>query len=1225
MSQLSLSFLGAPEVRSSGRILTFRTRKTLALLIYLAVAGGMHSRESLTALFWPESEEPQGRSMLRTTLARLRTALDVALERSLLIVERDALGFDVTSDVDLDLRTLEAAYTLASAQRDHTDGRQGILDQLQHAVHCYRDDFLEGFSLVDAPDFDDWVRLQREVWHRRMSAVFDALSHLQFTGGELAPAIDSSTRWVTHDPLNETAHQRLMQAYFASGDRSAALQVYETCRATLTAQLRIKPTPETEALADRIRIGTQLQQVSAQSMPALQARPHPSTLPELPLIGRAKEYATLIEDYQRVLRGQTQVVVLKGEAGIGKTRLIVEFLRWVRVQGADILQGRAFEAESGLPYQPLIECLRSRIEQENAPDDLLSDLWLTELARILPELHDRYPDLPSASMDETVAGTRLFEAVARLGEALAERAPVVLYVDDVQWADAASLDMLHYIGRRWAASARPVLLLLNLRTEALITTNALTRWLSSLQRDLSTMSLTLGPLTLEDTVQLMRAVGASGGERAIGKLERFGRWLFAETRGQPFYVTETLKALFERHLLAIDHQADGRWSVHFDAVTRADFELRGLLPASIREVIHTRLSQLTPNAFALLAAGSVLDHGFAFEQLCRVADLKDNKGLVALDEVLTHRLLCEASEEESRPALGRYFFTHDKIRDVTYTEAGEARRRIFHRRAFEGLQEVAAPPATLAHHALAAGLVEPAFRWSVAAGDEAMRLSAVRDAIAHYEQARRLVAQAHEEAPRSMLAQHTPCIASASAVQQLYVQLGRAYELAPEPEQARFVYQAMLAYAQETGIPAMECLALNRLATLIAHIDFDMKQAIEFLEQARAVAEQAGDTSSLAETEWSLAQLSLYHGDIPAILMYGEHALALARELNQQELVARCLNVTAYGKAQARCCEEAEHLAEEALALYHALGNRPMEADCLCLIASARISAGRPQAAVEAARAAHSINMHIENTVGQLFSSFHLGIGLLETGAYAQAQELAQRTLAIARTQNVPAFLPLSLILMGKVRRTLLDVDAARTTYLEAKALNDSLGPHPFTTMIVEELCAVHALAGAWADAYTYAMQELSSREGCIQLDTGLTLWYGTEALLRAGERERAAGEVRRFGEHIGTSRRYRIPYLRALSVLAEFRGEIDTAIAHVQEAAQLAEEMGLPGEMWSMWVALGEMYQKQGDEREANQTFARAAEIIQSLAKKMEDEQLRTTFLSARLVQHTLERARFL
>lgn len=856
-----------------------------------------------------------------------------------------------------------------------------------------------------------------------------------------------------------------------------------------------------------------------------------------------------------------------------------------------------------------------------------------ELARILPELRDRYPDLPAVGADNAVAGSRLFEAVARLGEALAERAPVVLYVDDVQWADAASLDMLHYSARRWMASARPILLLLNLRMEVLVTMNAVSRWLSSLHRDLSTMSLMLGPLTLEDTMQLMRAVGASGGESDTSKLERFGRWLFAETRGQPFYVTETLKALLDRHLLAIDYQPDGKWGLHFDAMTRSDFDLHGLLPVSIREMIRVRLLQLTPNAFALLVAGSVLDHGFTFEHLCQVAGLKDNEGLVALDEVLTSRLLREARQEESRFALGRYFFTHDNIRDVTYTEAGEARRRIFHRRAFDGLQEVAVPPATLAHHALAAGLVEPAFRWSVAAGDEAMRLSAVRDAIAHYEQARHLIAaQAYTEAPQALQpvptlpvlpAQHTPLIASASAIQHLYLQLGRAYELAPEPEQAHFVYQAMLAYAQEMGIPAMECLALNRLATLIVHINFDMQQAIELLEQALHVAEQSGDTFGLAETEWSLAQLSLYRGDIPALLRYGENALTLARQLNDRELLARCLNVAAYGKGQARDFEEVERLAGEACALYHALGNRPMEADCLCLIATAEIGTGRAKAAIDTARVAHSINVEIENSVGQVFSSFHLGIGLLEIGAYTEAQTVAQQALALARTQNLVAFLPLTLILLGKVQRTLLDVDAARTTYLETTEVSDALGPRPFAMMIMEELCVVHALAGAWADASTCAMQELNARGGSIQLYTGLTLWYETEAFLRAGERERAAEQVQHFGTHIGTGLRYRIPYLRALSVLARFQGEIDAAIEHLQEAARLAEEMGLPGELWSIQAVLGDLYLAQRNTEQAQSVFDRASSIMQMLAEAVEDTVQRANFLASPLAQYVLNQGR--
>src|SRR5437868_10899125 len=154
---------------------------------------------------------------------------------------------------------------------------------------------------------------------------------------------------------------------------------------------------------------------------------------------------------------------MQGEAGIGKTRLAKEFLAWAEVEGADVLQGRAFETGGRLPYQPVIEALRRRIERENAPDDLLSDTWLAELSRLLPELCERYPDLPAPIGDKSVARNRLFEAVARLLQALAARTPLVLFIDDVQWADAASLDVLHYLARRFAESQTPALPLLTLR------------------------------------------------------------------------------------------------------------------------------------------------------------------------------------------------------------------------------------------------------------------------------------------------------------------------------------------------------------------------------------------------------------------------------------------------------------------------------------------------------------------------------------------------------------------------------------------------------------------------------------------------------------------------------------------------------------------------------------------------------------------------------------------
>src|SRR5205814_5281837 len=159
-----------------------------------------------------------------------------------------------------------------------------------------------------------------------------------------------------------------------------------------------------------------------------------------------------------------------------------EFLAWAVVEGADVLRGQAFETGGQLPYRPVIEALRPRIERENAPDDLFSDTWLAERARLLPELCDRYPDLPAPVGDKSVARNRLLEAVARLGQALAARTPLVLFIDDVQWADAASLDWLHYLARRFAESKTPALLLLTLRMGEREVRPVLAQWRTGLER-----------------------------------------------------------------------------------------------------------------------------------------------------------------------------------------------------------------------------------------------------------------------------------------------------------------------------------------------------------------------------------------------------------------------------------------------------------------------------------------------------------------------------------------------------------------------------------------------------------------------------------------------------------------------------------------------------------------------------------------------------------------------
>src|SRR5437016_953217 len=348
------------------------------------------------------------------------------------------------------------------------------------------------------------------------------------------------------------AQSRLIQLHSALGDRPAALQAFERCRAVLERELSAEPSLGTMMLAERIR-----SQTAPVREPVMHEAPSPREAWEFPLTGRAAEHRALVTAVKTQLRGRVQVATIEGEPGIGKTRLAREFLRWARAQGADVLEARAFETGSRLPYQPLVEAMRSRLEGKQDLQTLLGDVWLAELARLLPEFRERVPDLPlPLSLGEAEARTRLFEAIARLGHALARRAPVVLFIDDAQWADVASLDVLQYASRRWATAHLPVFLLCTFRSDDLASSVALADWLTSLERTLPVRRQTLISLTFEDTLRLVQSLFGAGkgtpGDGGEGQpekdesIEAWSKWLFAETRGHPFFLIEHLKLLADR-------------------------------------------------------------------------------------------------------------------------------------------------------------------------------------------------------------------------------------------------------------------------------------------------------------------------------------------------------------------------------------------------------------------------------------------------------------------------------------------------------------------------------------------------------------------------------------------------------------------------------------------------------------------------------------------------------
>ncbi len=347
MGLLRLNVLGPPEVFHDGSRLTFALRKAQALLLYLAVEGGMHQRRKLDAFLWPDSEPHEARAALRNAIALLRRLLsdpEASPSHHIHVLSlHDLLSLDPHAPVELDLDVVlhawKEAHKLSTLPSE--EHHAALVTLVQRAIALVRGPFLDGFWLGEDAPFDAWREQQQRQWQMRLLLLLDRLSFWQEAAGEFEPARATLARWVALDPLAEEACRRLMRISLARGDAAAALQVYASLQAHLAEALQITPSPETVALAEHSRAlaagrrSATVRPITAESRP-------PSEL-VAPLLGRSTAFRHLVGRFQQARAGQPQAVLVMGEAGIGKTRLASEFVAWSRAQGAEVLRGHAFE------------------------------------------------------------------------------------------------------------------------------------------------------------------------------------------------------------------------------------------------------------------------------------------------------------------------------------------------------------------------------------------------------------------------------------------------------------------------------------------------------------------------------------------------------------------------------------------------------------------------------------------------------------------------------------------------------------------------------------------------------------------------------------------------------------------------------------------------------------------------------------------------------------------
>jgi DNA-binding SARP family transcriptional activator len=934
MPELRLAVLGPPRVELDGAEVEVDTRKAIAVLAYLAVTGERHGRTALAGLLWPEYDEAHARAALRRTLS----ALNKGLRGGWLAADRSSVALD-RAGLRLDLERFRALLEECGGHgHPPAEACPACVAPLREAAALHRGDFLAGFALRDADDFEDWQRFQAESLRRELAGVLERLVGAQAAEGRWQEAIADGRRWLALDPLHEPAHRQLMRLYAWSGQRGAALRQYRACVRVLDQELGVTPLEETSALNRAIMQGQADREPPAPPpagaarpapVPPSAAAPPPSGAPPWrpPLVGRAVEWTALLEAYEAARR-DGRLVVLEGEAGVGKTRLAEDFAAHATAAGATTVGGRCYEGESGLAYAPLVEALRAAVARraDGTWLEAVPAAWLAEASRLLPELADLRPGLePAPPLDSPGAQSRFLTGLSQvLLAALREPGPGVLALDDLHWADEASLDVLTYLVRR--LGGQPVCILVTWRSEQVQGGHRLRRLAGEAQRAGSGTVLRLARLGEPEVAELVLAVAPDRAGQAA--------WLYQESEGLPFFLAE---------YLAIAPGGAGG----------------ATLPRGVRELLRAKLEPVSEAGRQLLATAAVIGRSFDFDTV-RVASGRSEEETVAALEELTERGLVHELREASELPVVAYDFSHERIRALVYEETSLARRRLLHRRVAEALAGRAhgrSPAASVARHFQLAGQDADAAGSFKAAGDHARTLYANREALAHYRTALALghpdaaglheaigdletLAGAYDGALASYEAAAARC--PPASVPALEHKLGGVHDRLGDRQAAASHYQAALAGLQDDAGKAR----LYADWSLSAHRRGDRGQAVELADRALTLAEAAGDTKALAQAHNILGVLAGNLGDHEGALGHLERSLALAERLPDPSSRVAALNNLALAHGAAGALERAVALAETALALCSSYGDRHRQAALHNNLADLLQAMGREEAAM---------------------------------------------------------------------------------------------------------------------------------------------------------------------------------------------------------------------------------------------------------------------------------------
>ncbi|MEZ4560750.1 MAG: BTAD domain-containing putative transcriptional regulator [Caldilineaceae bacterium] len=988
--ELTVTLLGDVRVTFDGHTAAalLGQQRAIELLAWLILHHrAPNPRRYLAFTLWPDSTEAQALTNLRKTLLLLRRHLPAADDY--LDVQRALLQWRPRGPVSVDVLEFEQ-HLLAAAQAPAAAEEAA---HLTAALDLYRGDLLPGL-------YGEWIfPLRERLRQAYMDALLRIVTLLEDTRA-YAAAVTYAQRAVEHDPLHEAGYLRLLRLHALSGDRARALRVYHTCATVLAREMGVEPNAELQDAYMRLLTLDEAGAAGASQRPA------PASA-AVELVGREREWQTLVTCWRGLDRTPVHVVTVAGEAGLGKTRLAEELLNWAERQGILTARARAYAAGGALAFAPISDWLRTPRLLSGVHE--LSPVWLTEVARLLPELLEQHVDLaPPMPFTESWQYQRLFTA---LGHALLRaNQPLLLLLDDLQWCDAETLTWLHFFLRFAADDARPhypharLLLLCAYRDDELDAAHPLRDFLGTLRRAQATTDLTLTPLSPAETSALARA--AAGEAHAATRADALTCTLFADTGGNPLYVVETIRA-------ALDNAGGAAPSPPAAGMTE--------LPAAVYALLRARLARLSAVAQEVAGLAAVIGRAFGFDLLVQAGHGSEDDVVQALEELWARRIVQEAGQDA-------YDFSHDRLRDVAYAELSRPRRRLLHRRVAAALEQMHglrldAVRGQIADHLVRGGRETDAVHHYLAAGKHALDAWLGDQAARHFERVLELTtARDDQVAARDGLANARFLLGRRNAA---LADVAQALDLlgsADHALRAKLLYlQADLHFANAAPQPAEVAV-----------------------RAALATAERTGDQETLAKSLSLLGQIHSHRGDLAREFTLIERALAITRATGNRGREARTETDLAFLHAQMGDFVQAKRLAQKALAYLEQTADRGSVAFAANMLGRAHGGMGAFDPAMAAFALCRtvadeigltSMSLQIPNMHGWLYQS----IGAFDLALAADSESLARASDANAATPEISARL--------NVCRDRLELDGpdaalAELAAIEARMAHGDYGFH---------------------------------------------------------------------------------------------------------------------------------------------------------------------------------------